>query len=1186
VIEAAAKDTPKPGQHQKPFSTSIRFDVLPISPELAIEMQLNHPDWDDRATEPNAAAIDNALNLQPQSKQVSAISAPGDRLNRFKGEPEDQALLNQPAASAPAQNPEPALAFDQDLSDSAVATNLNLDADLGFDLDRNEPDLEQNSITSPLSADDPEDADLGSVVDPALDSGDPQTANMPELPSQLLSLNQSQFLIVADQVLQISGQIYVPGTIEINLKDPSDLSDLAHASLTIDHEAFATQPPFAFNCELPIPALVQSQVMIGSVRLHPSDLDLELASNRSSTHITEQPITVTYQSADILAEAAQATRTIADFAAVDPDPSNNYGSTENEAEINNLKPTNSPDPAAPTEPSTVAKPVSLPITSRSPISPQSPQDLAVVADLNPEQATQSVPDQPSQAPTAAAPAQANPRPLAIPELPLIARQDHEAKQRQAAATQNSPQPPTKIAAIDLPNLAQQPKVASKDATTPPPQSSNQKFENIWGVQPPAPNQSDPQADSAQPSLPKITKLQPQPDGDQAKLEQLQRSERSAQLDSLDPLDPGQQDDPLREFANPSSSSAAQSSQSASARSETAEPEAELRYEFEEDEPQYSFEDPHDYDDPAIAISSDALEFWEDAMRSQQPLSLADAPEELEELLDLPEISGVNKANQSDPAEQLPDSLDLERYQVEHELAQIADLNPEEDAAVLGAEQILADELESESGAKERVSLNLDRVPNLEQGNLSDLGSQGDPSTRIDRLTDLTPESEIDPIAQLEQPQKTESDLAQKSQSAQTQPTDKPSLGDRFLSKLHTLSLDHQDEGEQGGVENEQPEAGKQVIQNSSPANLEQSLPEAQADQEHSRNPAEQIAINQLELNPTDRNQVEPDLADLLAAGTDAAEMVPGGDRPAPTTGDLDDLFPSDEIDLAQVEGQAEQASEHSDPRLEQLSSELEQMLIDTDRRVQAINPDDHAAPSANPAKRSEPIEPSPIDSQTRQAQLSRSSEFNSELNSEFNEVVVDDPALMTNANQVKPRSNRDRQQISASQQHPDFANAVNQLITNPASPPAPQANAAQANTSNNSGTNVNIPRLAEHEPVPLPSLEIDDQAQELIAGVPVPVRVKLAAIAPRLAVKIWVKDCQTRALVDGPRWLMDFNPIEDGHQVASQTRITLPLGSMEVAFEAIAVEMLTQRESHKARLTRSVTPPNMGNPATIDFDLP
>jgi hypothetical protein len=128
------------------------------------------------------------------------------------------------------------------------------------------------------------------------------------------------------------------------------------------------------------------------------------------------------------------------------------------------------------------------------------------------------------------------------------------------------------------------------------------------------------------------------------------------------------------------------------------------------------------------------------------------------------------------------------------------------------------------------------------------------------------------------------------------------------------------------------------------------------------------------------------------------------------------------------------------------------------------------------------------------------------------------------------------------------------------------------------------PTLGTDQLVPLPVLEIPEG--ETISGVTLPILIKLPVVESRLFVKFWVKDCQTRNIIDGPRWLVDFQRDAAADFMTVRTPITLPLGTMEVAFEAIAVEMQTQRESRKASTIRSVTLPNLAQDDDVDFDPP
>lgn len=112
------------------------------------------------------------------------------------------------------------------------------------------------------------------------------------------------------------------------------------------------------------------------------------------------------------------------------------------------------------------------------------------------------------------------------------------------------------------------------------------------------------------------------------------------------------------------------------------------------------------------------------------------------------------------------------------------------------------------------------------------------------------------------------------------------------------------------------------------------------------------------------------------------------------------------------------------------------------------------------------------------------------------------------------------------------------------------------------------------EPIPVPQLEVPQG--ELIAGEPVRIRVKMPMREPRLAVKLWVVDLQTRSTIELPRWVGDFFPDPWGDLEAT-TQITVPIGCLAIRIEAMATELLTKRESHKTSVDRTVIPPNLPN---------
>ncbi|MCW6039018.1 hypothetical protein K4A83_22600 [Spirulina subsalsa FACHB-351] len=109
------------------------------------------------------------------------------------------------------------------------------------------------------------------------------------------------------------------------------------------------------------------------------------------------------------------------------------------------------------------------------------------------------------------------------------------------------------------------------------------------------------------------------------------------------------------------------------------------------------------------------------------------------------------------------------------------------------------------------------------------------------------------------------------------------------------------------------------------------------------------------------------------------------------------------------------------------------------------------------------------------------------------------------------------------------------------------------------------------EVVPTPRLEIPPG--ELTAGELVLVRVKLPARVGSVYVKLWVQDLETRQLLDGPRAFVDFERNGAG-ELETMTQLVIPLGSLAIRFEAIAIDVATQRESHKAIADRAVIPPD------------
>ncbi|MGF1567971.1 MAG: hypothetical protein ACFCVD_07850 [Nodosilinea sp.] len=117
---------------------------------------------------------------------------------------------------------------------------------------------------------------------------------------------------------------------------------------------------------------------------------------------------------------------------------------------------------------------------------------------------------------------------------------------------------------------------------------------------------------------------------------------------------------------------------------------------------------------------------------------------------------------------------------------------------------------------------------------------------------------------------------------------------------------------------------------------------------------------------------------------------------------------------------------------------------------------------------------------------------------------------------------------------------------------------------------------------PIPVLEIAEG--ELTAGAPVLITLRVPFHPNRLYLKVWITDPQTRSLADEPRQVMNLSPNGRG-QLEGSLQLTVPLGCLEAQFEAIAVDLITQQESYKASVSRTITPAGMPTPAFDEFEL-
>ncbi len=123
--------------------------------------------------------------------------------------------------------------------------------------------------------------------------------------------------------------------------------------------------------------------------------------------------------------------------------------------------------------------------------------------------------------------------------------------------------------------------------------------------------------------------------------------------------------------------------------------------------------------------------------------------------------------------------------------------------------------------------------------------------------------------------------------------------------------------------------------------------------------------------------------------------------------------------------------------------------------------------------------------------------------------------------------------------------------------------------------------IPDAEAVPVPVIQVLDG--ELVTGQAIQVKVMLPNLLAKLYVKLWIHDRQSRTMLDGPRWLVDFVP-NGKEALEAVTQLTVPFGSVQIQIAAIAVEVATKRESYRATVDRTVVPPSLGDDLS-DFDL-
>ena len=108
-----------------------------------------------------------------------------------------------------------------------------------------------------------------------------------------------------------------------------------------------------------------------------------------------------------------------------------------------------------------------------------------------------------------------------------------------------------------------------------------------------------------------------------------------------------------------------------------------------------------------------------------------------------------------------------------------------------------------------------------------------------------------------------------------------------------------------------------------------------------------------------------------------------------------------------------------------------------------------------------------------------------------------------------------------------------------------------------------------------PTLSIPT-TRELLAGEKVMVTIKLPPSQSRLCIKLWVKDVQTRSLLQETRSIIDLLPNAAG-ELEAMTQLVIPQGTTQIRIEAIAINLENQQESHKAELECVVVPTDLSS---------
>ncbi|NEO19778.1 MULTISPECIES: hypothetical protein [unclassified Moorena] len=141
---------------------------------------------------------------------------------------------------------------------------------------------------------------------------------------------------------------------------------------------------------------------------------------------------------------------------------------------------------------------------------------------------------------------------------------------------------------------------------------------------------------------------------------------------------------------------------------------------------------------------------------------------------------------------------------------------------------------------------------------------------------------------------------------------------------------------------------------------------------------------------------------------------------------------------------------------------------------------------------------------------------------------------------------------------------------------APQPKKAKATKQDDLKAKLeNLSSLELDATLAAPTLSIPT-TRELVAGEKIMVTIKLPPSQSRLCIKLWVKDVQTRSLLQETRSIIDLLPNAAG-ELEAMTQLVIPQGTTQIRIEAIAINLENQQESHKAELECVVVPTDLSS---------